>query len=100
MPAGRCGTTLQVTVLHIKEAASRHSYRARVEFYRALTLFYEKHYEPPRRSGWIGRSAAACAFFGGLDLLAGGCAANSAQTASRTADRRPVLASAKDGATT
>ncbi len=34
----------QVVVTHIKEAASRHSYRARVEFYRALTLFYEKHY--------------------------------------------------------
>ena len=33
-----------VTVTHIKEAASRHSYRARVEFYRALILFYEKHY--------------------------------------------------------
>lgn len=33
-----------VTVTHVKEAASRHSYRARVEFYRALTIFYEKHY--------------------------------------------------------
>ena len=33
-----------VTVLHIKEAASRHSERARREFYHAMNLFYHKHY--------------------------------------------------------
>lgn len=33
-----------VTVLHIKEASSRHSRRARVEFYRAMAIFYRKHY--------------------------------------------------------
>ena len=34
----------QVTVLHVKEAASRFSYKARVEFYRAMNIFYDKHY--------------------------------------------------------
>jgi N-acetylglucosaminyl-diphospho-decaprenol L-rhamnosyltransferase len=33
-----------VTVLHYKEAASRHSRKARYEFYRAMYLFYQKHY--------------------------------------------------------
>jgi N-acetylglucosaminyl-diphospho-decaprenol L-rhamnosyltransferase len=33
-----------VTVLHIKRAASRHSPRAQIEFYRAMELFYRKHY--------------------------------------------------------
>jgi N-acetylglucosaminyl-diphospho-decaprenol L-rhamnosyltransferase len=58
-----------VVVLHIKEAASRHSYRARVEFYRALVLFYEKHYrsQTPCWLDWCIRSGIA--FFGGLDLL-------------------------------
>jgi hypothetical protein len=59
----------QVTVLHIKEAASRHSYRARVEFFRALTLFYEKHYKAttPFYLDWAIRGGVW--FFGGLDLL-------------------------------
>ncbi len=34
-----------VTVLHYKEASSRHSRKARYEFYRAMYLFYKKHYE-------------------------------------------------------
>ena len=33
-----------VTVLHVKRAASRHSARARLEFWRAMRLFYRKHY--------------------------------------------------------
>jgi N-acetylglucosaminyl-diphospho-decaprenol L-rhamnosyltransferase len=33
-----------VTVLHVKRAASRHSARAQVEFWRAMRLFYQKHY--------------------------------------------------------
>lgn len=33
-----------VTVLHVKRAASQHSARARVEFWRAMLLFYRKHY--------------------------------------------------------
>ena len=59
----------QVTVLHIKEAASRHSYRARVEFFRAMTLFYEKHYKAttPFYLDWAIRGGVW--LFGGLDLL-------------------------------
>jgi GT2 family glycosyltransferase len=59
----------KVVVTHIKEAASRHSYRARVEFYRALTLFYEKHYRAttPFWMDWMIRSGIS--IFGGVDLL-------------------------------
>jgi GT2 family glycosyltransferase len=58
-----------VTVTHVKEAASRHSYRARVEFYRALTIFYEKHYKATTSfwMDWLIRGGIA--FFGQLDLL-------------------------------
>jgi len=34
----------QVTVLHYKRAASRHSDKATYEFYRAMHIFYHKHY--------------------------------------------------------
>lgn len=34
----------QVTVLHYKRAASRHSRKADYEFYRAMHIFYRKHY--------------------------------------------------------
>jgi GT2 family glycosyltransferase len=34
----------QVTVLHYKRAASRHSRKAHYEFYRAMHTFYRKHY--------------------------------------------------------
>lgn len=34
----------QVTVIHVKRAASRQSKRAPVEFYRAMLIFYRKHY--------------------------------------------------------
>ncbi len=33
-----------VTVQHVKRAASRHSRKAQVEFYRAMLIFYRKHY--------------------------------------------------------
>ncbi len=33
-----------VTVLHVKRASSKRSAKAQVEFYRAMKLFYEKHY--------------------------------------------------------
>ncbi len=33
-----------VEVLHVKRAASRHSPRAQIEFYRAMDIFYRKHY--------------------------------------------------------
>lgn len=58
-----------VTVTHIKEAASRHSYRARVEFYRALTIFYKKHYQATTARGmdWLIRGGIV--LFSQLDLL-------------------------------
>ena len=34
----------QVTVLHYKRASSRHSRKANYEFYRAMHVFYRKHY--------------------------------------------------------
>ncbi|MFQ6100910.1 MAG: glycosyltransferase family 2 protein [Anaerolineae bacterium] len=39
-----------VTVLHVKRASTRHSTRAQIEFYRAMDIFYHKHYaaETPR----------------------------------------------------
>jgi len=33
-----------VTVLHVKRASSKRSAKAQVEFYRAMQIFYEKHY--------------------------------------------------------
>lgn len=44
-----------VTVLHYKGASSRQSRRARVEFYRAMHLFYRKHYasDTPRWLHWL-----------------------------------------------
>ncbi|MEJ5198657.1 MAG: glycosyltransferase family 2 protein [Anaerolineae bacterium] len=58
-----------VTVTHVKEAASRHSYRARVEFYRALKIFYEKHYKASTAfwMDWLIRGGIF--FFAQLDLL-------------------------------
>jgi len=35
-----------VTVRHVKRAASRQSRRAQQEFYRAMLIFYRKHYRP------------------------------------------------------
>jgi N-acetylglucosaminyl-diphospho-decaprenol L-rhamnosyltransferase len=59
-----------VTVTHVKEAASRHSFRAQREFYRALILFYEKHYRAttPFWLDWCIRGGVS--IFGGLNLLA------------------------------
>jgi hypothetical protein len=44
-----------VTVLHVKEAASKTSLKARQEFYRAMEVFYFKHYEAttPRLVHWL-----------------------------------------------
>jgi N-acetylglucosaminyl-diphospho-decaprenol L-rhamnosyltransferase len=44
-----------VTVRHIKRAASRHSARAQEEFYRAMRIFYTKHYAAttPRPLHWL-----------------------------------------------
>lgn len=44
-----------VTVLHVKRAASRHSFKARYEFQRAMRTFYLKHYAAttPRWLHWL-----------------------------------------------
>ncbi|MGC8880237.1 MAG: glycosyltransferase family 2 protein [Anaerolineae bacterium] len=44
-----------VTVRHAKRAASRHSPRAQIEFYRAMRIFYIKHYasSTPRLLHWL-----------------------------------------------
>jgi N-acetylglucosaminyl-diphospho-decaprenol L-rhamnosyltransferase len=41
----------KVTVLHVKRASSRQNPRAQVEFYRAMLIFYYKHYR--RETGWL-----------------------------------------------
>lgn len=58
-----------VTVTHVKEASSRHSYRARVEFYRALRIFYEKHYRASTPFWMDGLIRGGIFFFAQLDLL-------------------------------
>jgi hypothetical protein len=35
----------EVSVLHVKRASSQRSERARIEFYRAMLIFYYKHYD-------------------------------------------------------
>ncbi|MDH7486273.1 MAG: glycosyltransferase family 2 protein [Anaerolineae bacterium] len=57
-----------VTVLHIKEAASKHSHRARVEFWRAMSIFYHKHYAAETPRWQHGLVLAGIAVFGRLDL--------------------------------
>ncbi len=57
-----------VTVLHIKEAASKKSRKARYEFYRAMDIFYRKHYAEttPRWLDWLIRGGIALR--GGVDI--------------------------------
>lgn len=57
-----------VQVLHVKEAASRRSRRARVEFYRAMVIFYRKHFAAttPRPLHWL--ILAGIAGKGALDV--------------------------------
>jgi GT2 family glycosyltransferase len=40
-----------VTVLHVKRAATRHSSRAQIEFWRAMLRFYIKHYAG--QTNWV-----------------------------------------------
>ncbi len=44
-----------VSVYHVKRAVSRYSARAQIEFYRAMRLFYYKHYahQTPRWLHWL-----------------------------------------------
>jgi len=41
-----------VTVLHVKRASTRQNPRARIEFYRAMDMFYRKHYAA-QTSWWL-----------------------------------------------
>jgi N-acetylglucosaminyl-diphospho-decaprenol L-rhamnosyltransferase len=65
----------EVTVLHVKRASSRQYERAQVEFYRAMLIFYYKHYyqQTPRYLHWL--ILAGIALKGGRpifsDLVAG-----------------------------
>ncbi len=45
----------EVTILHIKRASSRQNHRAQTEFYRAMLIFYYKHYyqETPLPLHWL-----------------------------------------------
>lgn len=54
-----------VTVLHVKRAASRHSRRAAHEFYRAMRIFYYKHYSSSTPL-WL-----HCLVLTGINLRAG-----------------------------
>jgi hypothetical protein len=60
----------KVTVLHVKEAASRSSIKARREFYRAMNIFYDKHYRAHTSFwlDWLIRGGVAVV--GRLDLTA------------------------------
>lgn len=40
-----------VEITHVKEAASRQSAKARIDFYEAMWLFYQKHYQ--RNTNWL-----------------------------------------------
>ncbi|MDH4137277.1 MAG: glycosyltransferase [Anaerolineae bacterium] len=59
----------QVTVLHYKRAASRYSRKASYEFYRAMHIFYRKHYAAttPFWLHWLVRGGIALR--GGLAVL-------------------------------
>ena len=58
-----------VTVLHVKRASSRDSKRAQNEFYRAMLIFYYKHYyrDTPRMLHWL--IVLAIALKGGRPII-------------------------------
>ncbi len=41
----------QVSITHVKEAASSRSVKARIDFYEAMWIFYRKHYR--EQTGWL-----------------------------------------------
>ena len=59
-----------VEITHVKEAASRQSAKARIDFYEAMWLFYQKHYR--RKTGWLLDKAIMTGIVakGGLDVAA------------------------------
>ncbi len=59
-----------VTVQHVKRAASRFSRKAQVEFYRAMLIFYRKHYAAHTPFWLHGLVLAGIMLKGGLALVA------------------------------
>jgi N-acetylglucosaminyl-diphospho-decaprenol L-rhamnosyltransferase len=59
----------QVTVLHVKRAASRQSKKAQFEFWRAMLIFYRKHYRASTPLPLHGLIMTGLLFKGGRDLL-------------------------------
>ena len=59
-----------VEITHVKEAASRQSAKARIDFYEAMWLFYQKHYR--RNTNWLLDKAILIGIVakGGLDVAA------------------------------
>ncbi len=59
-----------VEITHVKEAASRQSAKARIDFYEAMWLFYQKHYQ--RDANWLLDKAILAGIVGkgGLDVAA------------------------------
>lgn len=58
----------QVSVTHVKEAASKRSRKARLAFYEAMWIFYRKHYRA--ETPWLLDKVvlAGIALFGGVDV--------------------------------
>ena len=58
----------QVSVTHVKEAASKRSRKARLAFYEAMWIFYRKHYRA--ETPWLLDKVvlAGIALFGGVDM--------------------------------
>ena len=58
----------KIEITHVKEAASRQSVKARVDFYEAMWLFYQKHYR--RDTNWLLDKAILVGIVGkgGLDV--------------------------------
>jgi len=58
-----------VTVLHYKRASSKHSFRAQIEFYRAMHLFFRKHYAADTPF-WLSSLIVAGIYAGGSIAIA------------------------------
>jgi GT2 family glycosyltransferase len=76
-----------VTVLHYKGEASKTSRKAHYEFYRAMHIFYEKHYRATTAPCLYWLVAGGIAIRGGLAMLLGptaaGCATNCIEASAR-----------------
>jgi hypothetical protein len=55
-----------VTVLHVKKASTRQNPQAQVEFYRAMDIFYRKHFAA--KTQWWLHALITCAITGRMKL--------------------------------